>query len=452
MSHSLSTRASRPLLTSLAVASLFLSIHSPGQAAEEQEESSVRLSGFATLGLTHNDNGDAGAISSVRQKHPATKGWSGNLDSVLGVQVDWLASDSTSVLLQGVARGGDDLSPELRMGYLRQKLSGEVAMRLGRIRSPLYFDSDVAEIGYGYLMVRPPLPIYSIANNVSSLDGGDLQWRHRFGNAVVLMQGYYGQDAYKHRFYNLTPAEEADVKLRDIGGLGITAFLPNITLHASHTLVGSYTMRGAHISQLNAGLAQMAGTLQAIAANPFLPPGQAAALTSKAQQIRSLSNPFDAKPVYTSLGFDASVENWRFLGEWTRFDSQSAMVGKYNGWQLTVGHSFENLTPYVSYARHRRIDDGFDSSALNGTGMDAALDEGLGQLKAGLDNAAQFANLSMKSISVGTRYDFRDNMAIKFQFDHLTTPGGTVPGFFAVSRLPMDHTVNLFTVTLDMVF
>src|SRR5574343_868306 len=138
----------------LALALLLAGAMAGARADETADGAAVaplRLSGFGTLGLTHNDSSDAGAIFSSAQKRPAGEGWSANLDSVLGLQLEWQAGENTAFVLQGVARAGDDLSPALRMFYLRQQISNDFAVRAGRIRSPLYFDSDVVEIGYAYL-------------------------------------------------------------------------------------------------------------------------------------------------------------------------------------------------------------------------------------------------------------------------------------------------------------
>lgn len=422
------------------------------QADAEAATPALRLSGFGTLGFTHNDNHDAGAIFSSAQKRPAGQGWSANLDSVLGLQVEWQAGPDTAFVLQGVARAGDDLSPELRMAYLRQQISNDFAVRGGRIRSPLYFDSDVVEIGYAYLMARPALPLYGTVNSVASLDGADLQWRHNFGDTAVLAQAYYGQSDYHHRFYNLDPVQAADASLRHIRGLAVSATFPNLILRASHSLIGSYTMRSPQVSQINAATAQIAGALQAAAANPFLPAALGAGLQAKAQGIRALAAPFDSRPLYTSVGFDANAGDWRLLGEATRLDSRSAMVGKYHGYQFTLARSFDEITPYVSLARQRRASPALDTSALTPSGLDPALDGALAQLKGGLDQAARYADLSTRSISAGVRYDFRGNMALKLQYDHMKTPGAYAPGYFAVSHLPIRPTVNLFTVSLDFVF
>ncbi|HEX5392439.1 MAG TPA: hypothetical protein VFW68_04120 [Rhodocyclaceae bacterium] len=421
-------------------------------ADDDVPASPLRFSGFATLGMTHNDNAQVGAIYSSAQRHPANKGWSPNLDTVVGLQADWQIQDGTSVTVQGVARAGNDGDPELRMAYVRQQLTNETALRVGRIRSPLFFDSDVSEIGYAYMMVRPPMVLYGTMNSVAGLDGGDLQWRHSFGDVAVMLQGYYGNYGYKHRFYNLSPVAEADAQLDNIRGLAITASLPKVTMRVSRTWVDRYSMRSAQVSQVNSGLGQVSSGLLLAAQNPFLPPAMAAGLTNEANQIAGLKNPFDNKPIYTSVGFDSTLDNWRLLGEWTQLDSQSRMVGKYEGFHLTTGYSLGDFTPYVSVARYERKSKALDTSAFVATGMDPTLDAAIAQMKAGLDQSAQYANLSTRSISYGVRWDLRDNMALKVQYDRMTTPNAMVPGYFAVKSLPIDNKVNLLTVALDMVF
>lgn len=418
----------------------------------EVAASPFKLSGFATLGVTHNDNSEAGVIFSSAQTQPVKQGLSGNLDSVAGLQLDWQLLPTTSVVLQGVARAGEDFSPKLRMGYVRQQLGSDTAVRLGRMRSPLFYDSDVAEIGYAYLMSRAPIPVYVTPNNVTHLDGADVQWRHSVGNTAFLVQGYYGRNSYKHLLYNTGPVQETDVELHDIAGIALSAALPNLTLRASHTTTSGYTMRSPQISQLNAGLAQMSAALSGVAANPMLPAAMAQALTAQAQKVSGYTNPFDAKPIYTSIGFDSNLDAWRLMGEWMLLDTQGALTGKYAGYHLSVGYSIGAFTPYVSVARQLRTSPALDTSALAATGMNPMLDGAITQLKAALDQSAQFADISMNSASVGMRWDVRQNMAIKVQYDRLETPNNASPGYLTVSSLPFNNKVNLFTVALDIAF
>ncbi|RQO61878.1 hypothetical protein DBR47_07085 [Paucibacter sp. KBW04] len=412
----------------------------------------LRLSGFATLGLTHNDNATAGAISSFSQTRPVRQGWSANLDTVLGLQLEWQLLTQTSLLLQGVARAGEDMQPQLRIAYLRQQLAPGLSARLGRLRTPLYFDSDIAEIGYANLAVRPALPLYGMVNSVASLDGGDLQYRHNIGDASLLLQAYAGGYDYQHRFHNLNPVQSADASLRGLRGFSLSAHLPQAMLRFSRTEIDRYTLRSEQVTQLNTGLAQLGGALQQMASNPQLTQPFAAALAAKAQALPALSNPFDNRPIYTSLGADANWQQWRVLAELTHMDSRSDLVGRYRGYSFTLARSWGDFTPYLSVARQQRLGPKLDTSALAPLGLDPALDVGLSQLRAGLEQAQQFADLSTRSFSLGLRWDWRENMALKAQFDTVQTPDSRTPGALAVPALPFVPKLQLFSLTLDLVF
>jgi hypothetical protein len=415
-----------------------------------------RLSGFATLGLTHHGNRTAGVITSFSQREPAQDGVSARLDSVAGVQLDLRLREGTTATAQGVVRPGDDFRPQLRMAYLRQALSADAAVRVGRLRSPLYFDSDVAEIGFAQLTTRPAMPVYGVtANYVPHLDGADLQWRRNFGQAGVLVQAYGGQARGRQIFHNTNPLDEARFDLRGVFGVALSVGLPAVTLRIAHTVTDRFELRSPQLDALNGGIGTIAGGLAAVASDPRLPAPARAALQGQAAGIAALSQPFDSRPTYTSVGFDTNLAQWRVTGEWAAFDSRqtaSGLVGQYRGATVTVGYSWGAFTPYVGIARNDRSGGNLDTQVLQPTGIDPALDGAIAQARAGLDAAARFADLSSRSATVGMRWDARDNLAVKLQFDRLTTPSSGVPGVLAVPALPFDNRVNLFSASLNFIF
>lgn len=420
--------------------------------ADESEEATtsrgLRLSGFGTLGLTHHNNRDVGIISSFGQESPAYDGLSENLDSVLGAQLNWQATDDTSLVLQAAARAGEGMKPEVRMGYMRQQFGQNLSVRLGRYRSALYFDADVTEIGYANLTARKPLPVYWISNNVAAIDGVDVQWHHTSGNAGWLLDVYAGQAHAKQNW----PLIKGTTKLKDIRGFALTYMLSNVSLRASRTWVGEYTVQSRQVDQINAGLQQTAGGLATLAATPILPPPMRAQLASRAAELSSYTSPFDNRPIYTSLGINANWNNWSLMGGWVGFDSQSAMIGKYNSYSVTLGRSMGNFTPYIEWAQQRRANPIFNTNALGPTGLNPQLDAGLAQLQGMLSEAAQFADFSMRSTSVGMRWDVQKDMALKLQYDRIKTPSPYRAAGLATSTLPIRNKVHLLSVVLDFVF
>ncbi|MCV2350131.1 hypothetical protein [Paucibacter sp. Y2R2-4] len=441
-----------------ALVSLGLSLSLAGARTYAAEESNdnrgnpLRFSGFATLGLTHNDNATAGAVTSFSQLKPVYQGWSANMDTVLGLQLEWQPLNSTTFQVQGVARAGEDMQPRLRIAALRQQLGQGLSLNLGRMRSPLFFDSSIAEIGYANLTVRPSPTIYGVINSVASLDGADLQWRLNLGDASLLAQVFGGRYDYTHRFNNFSPALSADASLRGLLGFSLSANLQDLTLRVSRTEIDRYVLRSDQVTQINTGLTQLSGALQQMTLNPMLPPAMAAALQAKAQGLDALRNPFDNRPIYTSVGLDGNWQRWRLLAELTWMDPRNDLVGRGTGYSLTLARSFGDFTPYLNVAQLKRSSAKLNTSTLAPTGLNPQLDAGLSQLQQGFDQAQQFADISSRSLSFGLRWDWRENMAIKTQLDLVRTPNANTPGPLAVPKLPFDNKLQLFSVTLDAVF
>lgn len=446
-------KAAYPRVFTFSTGFLLLLVCLPGGAQDRPNTfpSPLHFSGFATFAATYNDSDQAGAIASFGQKKPAKKGWSPYLDSVIGGQIDWWITPQTSLAIQGVARPGDDMEPQLRMGYVRQQLGNNLAVRLGRIRSPMYFDSDVTEIGYAYLMMHQPLPLYVLLNTFSWIDGGDLQWRHSLGNTVLLMQGYGGQVNYEVRLPGTEQA--ADGALEGLVGLAVSAITPKVTYRFSHTYARRSSMRSSELSQLNAGLGQLSGGVRQLAMNPLLPASYRQALGQQAGGIDALMDPYDGTNLtYTSIGFDAYLDRWRLMGEWVRVDPDSDLLGLHQGFQLTAGYSLGEWTPYVSFARFRRQSEHLDTRALSPTGLNPTLDAGLAYAQAELDSLARYADDSSQTISLGVRWDFHEKMDLKVQYDHFTTLNQWTPGSLSAETLPFDNRVNLITVGIDVIF
>ncbi|WP_271008272.1 hypothetical protein [Paucibacter sp. B51] len=463
--HAASQRRAAWLLAAAAgLTSLLAGANARAQAAGESVEpgttaaagggqgSALRFSGFATLGLAHNDNATAGVITSFSQLRPVQKGWSANMDTALGLQLEWQPAQGTTLQVQGVARAGEDMKPRLRIAALRQQLGQGLSLNLGRLRSPLFFDSSIAEIGYANLTVRPAPAIYALTNSVASLDGADLHWRLNLGDASLLAQVFGGRYDYTHRFNNFAPAISADASLRGLLGFSLSANLQDLTLRVSHTRIDRYVLRSAQVDQLNSGLDQVNGALQQLAQNPLLPAPMLAALQAKSRGLAALRNPFDNRPDYTSIGLDGNWQHWRVLAELTWMNPHNDLVGRGRGYSLTLARSFGDFTPYLAVAQMKRSSAVLDTSALAATGLSPQLDGGLQQLQQGFNTAQQFANISSRSLSLGLRWDWRENMALKTQLDLMRTPSPGTPGPLAVPALPFKHKLQLFSVTLDLVF
>lgn len=112
----------------------------------------VRLNGFFSTGYTRANN-DAGYGEATEQSDLETL-------SLFGLQSTFSLSRNTDAVLQLVSRGSEDWDTELEWGYLRHQFSNGSELRAGKMRLPLFMESETLEIGYGQPWARPPEAVY----------------------------------------------------------------------------------------------------------------------------------------------------------------------------------------------------------------------------------------------------------------------------------------------------
>ena len=431
-----------------------VSSYSQTSMGTDPAPSHLRFSGFATLGVVSNSNPDAGVVFSGAQSKPAFKGLSADLDSVLGLQWDYALRPDTSLTVQAVARAGEDLQPSLRMAYLEHRL-GTVSARGGRMRTPLFLDTYAEEIGYANPLIRGPLPLYGAApSQIIHLDGASLQWRMPWALGSVLIEGYYGNGRFKHVWFSATAVEQASVIVDDITGITLSTTLGNTSVRVARTNLGSYRIDSSNNTELNSGIAALSNGLTRAAASYAGVPTIAQSLVAKARVLDSFYDALHAPQQYTGFGFTSNFGQLTVLGDWATWNLNTEMLGKLNAWQLTLTYETTYGTPYVSVSQKNRTTPRGDTSQVTPTGVPglAQLDSGIAGLRGGLDRLALYTDASMQSFTLGARWELANNMALKAQYDLLSTPSPQLTGAFKVRAIPFDNNVNLFSVALDVVF
>jgi predicted porin len=141
---------------------------------------------------------------------------------------------------------------------------------------------------------------------------------------------------------------------------------------------------------------------------------------------------------------------WFAMVEWGSGKSHSAF-GKRTAWYLSGGYRLDKVTPHITYAE-TKADRNTSEPGLTLSALPPSLAGPAASLNAGL-NAILGAGPSQKTVSVGARWDFAKNTALKLQFDHTRlgagSPGTLIniqPGFQTGGKF------NVFSATLDFVF
>ncbi len=188
------------------------------------------IKGFGTGGLVNSSNRSADfVVNSLFQSTGAgwTNGTSLVVDSKLGVQLDYMATDRLSFAVQGLSKQqyNGSFAPVLEWAYAKFKIMSDLDIRAGRIRPAVYMLSDYLDVNYANPWVRPPVEFYATAP-LDRMEGVDFLWRPTTGDVSWLIQPYFG-------FTQLgASGGNTSLKADNIMGINMTGTYSDLTLRA----------------------------------------------------------------------------------------------------------------------------------------------------------------------------------------------------------------------------
>lgn len=386
------------------------------QTAWSQEDDTPKLSwdGFGTLGVVYSDEDRADFVADRFAPEGAghTDRWSVEVDSRLGLQLSAEITPRLSGVIQVVLeqRYDDTYKPSVEWANVAFDITSELSLRVGRVVLPTFLVSEYRKVGYANPWIRPPQEVYGVSP-VTNTDGIDFSYQKRFRGFTNTLQIVYGQK---------------DAKLPD--GSEVHAHkiktIANTLEKGAASFFVSYSRSRLSIDELD----PLFNAFRA-----FGPAGVAIAdrydLDDKRSEILSVGARFDPG-------------DWFAMAEWSRFKNRS-FIGDSHGWYVTAGYRFGAVTPYLTLARNE-IDSDTSVQGLD-LPQAQALNAELQQL---VNTAAE-----QKSVSVGARWDFARNLALKVQLDHIDLSSGS-PGFLTNEQPDFRRggSLSLFSAALDFVF
>lgn len=407
----------KPLLAALVGAGLLAG------AAHGQSMPELKFSGFGTLAAVGSDNRDADFVSTIFQPNGVgfTRPWSVTPDSRLGGQLDAVFNSRWSAVVQVVSQHRHDNTfiPQLEWANVKFQATPELSLRLGRIAAPSFLVSDSRFVGYAQPWIRPPVEVYGVLP-ITSNDGVDLTYRRQFSTFTSTFQAYYGRAKAR--------LESGSATSRPGWGVNNTVQFGDLTLRAGYS---------ANEVDLDLpGVTTLLGGFGAFTAIPGPIGAQAAAIVGR----------YDTRDIQLgafSLAASYDPGDWFVMSELVDFRGEGILADS-RSWYATAGWRLGSVTPYVTYARTR-------SSVGNEPGLPlpaaAPLNAGL---NATLNN--QF-NGSQSTTSVGVRWDFMKNVALKAQYDYVDLGPNSAGRFTDVQpAFQRGGHVNLFSLGLDFVF
>lgn len=369
-----------------------------------------KFSGFGTLAAVHSDNKDSDYVGSIFQPNGAgmTKATSFAPDSKLGAQLNATFNPQWSAVVQLVSQHQYDNSynPMVEWANVKYQASDSISLRLGRIATPSYLLSESRFVGYANPWVRPPQEAYSVLS-ITNNDGIDGTYRSQIGNANNTFQAYYGASTAK------------------IPGNGVVKGHPSWGLNESID-IGSLTLRAGYTSvKLDTEIPAFAPLFAGL--NAFAP--------ALAQKYKP--NGLDLSAL--ALGATYDPGDWFVMSELVEFKGDS-FLSDSTSWYVSAGYRFGKFTPYVT---------------LGGTKAHVKPETPDGGLNDGINTTLYSATPTQKTASVGLRWDFMKNMALKAQYDMIQT-GDQSSGRLRVAQPNSTFTkgsnVDVITVAFDFVF
>jgi hypothetical protein len=404
-------------LSSLALAVCALA----AQAQDAAPADSVfSFSGFGTVGVVGSNTDEARYVISG-QPNGATKSWSGNVDTKLGVQVNAKLNKMFSATAQVLSKqnGDGNYRPELEWAFAKAQFSPAFSARVGRMGAPFFAVSDFRDVGYANTWLRPPQDVYGQVP-VSHFDGGDLSYQAAMGAATLNFQLYAGKSS--------SVFEGVDVKMDNLVGF-----------NASAEFDGGITLRAGHVEgKLTADSPTLNGFVGLLRKLPV--PGASA--------VGDQMDATKKKATFTGFGVTVDQGNFLAMAEYTMRRTES-YVPDTDGWYATVGYRLGKFTPYLTISELKQKDSNVNNTIPAGIPIPAAQ---IADLKATVDFTLRSQSNQQKTQAVGVRWDAYRNIAVKGQLERIKADG---PGLFSspsVAFTAGQNTVNVYSLAVDFVF
>lgn len=411
-----------------------------------QAEVTYNFSGFGTLGAVHSDSREADFRGSIIQPNGAGRSKANmfGVDTKLGLQASADIGNGFSATVQAVAdhRADNSYTPQFEWANLKYQINDTVHVRAGRVVAPVFMISDFRNVGFAQTTVRPAYEVYML-NPITHLDGAEVGAKFGVAGGTLRLQATAGRVklTVKNRGHD--------------DAIQVTGSDRNFNMSYEQ---GSSTVRlGVNRTKTNSESGQIAQMDRAFAA--------AAAFPAFGYPTPN-ANLHDIKATLWDLGYVYDDGKWLGQAEYVRARSEGPSVQDTDAWMALLGYRVGKWTPYGGYSRMTSKEPPLKyaepRNPFPGVAMAQQLVDGINTF----DNVINTHN-QQHTLTLGARYDFYKNVALKFQWDRSfkpamgpsASPGGRWTGLNrGVFINPTDafvrgaYTVNLYTVTLDFVF
>ncbi|WP_299940346.1 hypothetical protein [Sulfurimonas sp.] len=363
---------------------------------------------FGTIGGVYNDNSNYIYRKDIFQKDGSSGNLSFKTDTLIGLQTTLNINEKFSLLLQGIVNNdyNDEIKAKIDWGYLKYDSGENIIVKVGRIRTPYYKNSDNLNVGYSNLMIRESVEVYGQVP-FSSYNGIEAIYSNIIDKYFYTLQANYGKENLTVPIHSLN--QKANVEVNDLYAVNLT--------FGTTALQARVTYLNADITASSLSLDQLFGGLRAYGLN----------------ELADKYEFKDKKSEYLGFGLFLDYNNIIFSGECGHRKIPS-FFANVHGYSATLGYSFDKLIPFATYAKSK---------------MDVATYEANTGVYA-LDALLRAQNLAQSSETIGMKYYINEHFDIKFQYEHVVPKGDY--GSYHLSTLQKPQELNVFSFALDFIF
>jgi hypothetical protein len=340
-----------------------------------------------------------------------------NQQSLIGLQADYQILDNLSVAGQFVGHSSRQRESGLEWLYLTYAPTRSTQVKLGKQRIPFFNYSDFLDVGFAYPWITLPQQVYS-SIFFSTFEGvlANYQWS---GKKVGFdIEGYWGSfdDTVN------TTGLEVPAKVSDLRGLITKVSYDNWTFRASyHT--GDTAIELSQFDEFSNVLNQFGFT----------------------QNAEALSADGEAEFYQIAANYDNL--DYFFRTEVTQVNTQSSVVPNIDGYFIAAGYNYYPFLSYVSFGKNKTTY-GTPTDEIP-VGLDPQLDALASSYQGIFERLPLF---NSQSITLGTRWDFNSNLALKAEITFIKANQGSNDNFMVLDEVKFDKKAPLYQLALEWVF
>ena len=409
--------------------------------AEEvsHEVSGFRFSGFGTLSRSWDNNDRMELIRDVTQR-PMDNGFNSSgswkLDSRLGLQFAYRFSPNLEAVAQVVARSqhSEEFHHYVDLAYLDIQSIPEARIRLGRVGYDAFLMSDHRNLGYAYAWMRPPVEFYSWIP-IFGLNGGDITHEFQHGDAIWRLRAQAGQSDI------VMPmgTDKFNFHADSLWSLSLQRSAGPWRLKASMSGFTSGAEIEMPIAPLHAGLRDVAQQTR----NLF------PAISREAEYMLDETSFKNIRLRYYGVGAAYDDGTWFGQAEASVLRTGNNIIPQTSNAYAVLGRRIGTWSPFLMFGISRPdrklakpLNDwtilGANAVNLQTTTYQRILDS---------------SRFDQETFSVGTRWDFHSQAALKLQFDHTRIhPHGYAAYFRDFPEMFRSNNINMLSVGVDFVF